>query len=367
MYGSLYPWHFETRQLTESPLWILLHAWHIDAGRRALADIGVNVALYIPLGMSAHLAWRGWRSHLSLWGPVVLGTVLSASLEMAQIFAPGRQCSAIDLLTNVIGSGLGVAAGIVFERMAGPAGIRRRRVIADRAALALLFCWLGSLLFPIFPATSLPVWRQKIGLFAAVSLSGVIPLVSAAASWFVAGRLMTAAGFRQARVWLTFSVLLVPAQIVIVTRQPSSAEFAGAVAGAWLFCLWGEEGGARAAAWAFLGVLLARGLAPFHLTLVSQEFSWVPFGAFLTMDWQRGIRILLEKVFYYGAAIWLLRRGGQRWRTAAATVAVVLGLIEIAQTHLRGRTPEITDPLLAGLVAFGLWRIAGRAHGDGLI
>ena len=116
------------------------------------------------------------------------GALLSAALEMAQIFTPGRNCSAIDLLDNVIGSGIGLAAGIVFERMAGPAGIGRRRAIADRSALALLFCWGGALLFPIFPAISPTVLAcEDPGCLQPSLCETSFHGSSAAGSWFVAG------------------------------------------------------------------------------------------------------------------------------------------------------------------------------------
>jgi VanZ family protein len=292
---------------------------------------------------------------------VILGTLLSASLEMVQIFAPGRHCSAMDLLDNSTGSALGVVAGILFERIARPG---KTRQIADRAALALLFCWIASLLFPVFPVISLPVWRYKLALFADMSVSGsiILPLISAAFCWFAAGRLMTSAGLPSARVWLTLSLLLVPAQILIVTRQPLAADFVGAVCGVAVFLLWDASSrGVRAAAWLFPGLLIVRGIAPFHFTAQAQEFSWIPFGPFLDMDWQQATRVLLEKSFLYGTAIWLLRSSGLSWRAATAIVAAALASIEIAQMHIAGRTPEITDPLLAVLFGLGLSRLRDRA------
>jgi len=107
-------------------------------------------------------------------------------------------------------------------------------------------------------------------------------------------------------------------------------------------------------AWAFLALLVIRGLAPFHFTAASQPFGWIPFGALLETEWQYGIRILLEKLFYYGTAIWLLRRAEVRWTFVIAMVCMVLGAIEAIQTHIPGRTAEITDPVLALMAGVGL-------------
>jgi VanZ family protein len=116
VYGSLYPWVFEARQLPASPLYILLHSWD-DASHRDrlfLFDIAVNIAIYVPLRMSACLALRLRSRVLEV---VALGTVLSASLEMAQLFTSKRVCSSVDLVNNIVGSGLGVVAGFVFTKI----------------------------------------------------------------------------------------------------------------------------------------------------------------------------------------------------------------------------------------------------------
>ena len=61
--------------------------------------------------------------------------------------------------------------------------------------------------------------------------------------------------------------------------------------------------------------------------------------------------IFLQKCFWYGSAIWLLRTAG--WRLARATVAValLLGVIEVVQTHLSGRVAVLTYSLLALILA----------------
>ena len=45
-------------------------------------------------------------------------------------------------------------------------------------------------------------------------------------------------------------------------------------------------------------------------------------------------------------------------RNATMLVALVLAAIEAAQRYLPGRTPEVTDPIMAILLGLGLWAIA---------
>jgi hypothetical protein len=171
--------------------------------------------------------------------------------------------------------------------------------------------------------------------------------------------LLAAAGFRHFQMSLAALFLLLPAQILIVTLQPEPAAILGAVIAVVVVFYCGVlEGINRPLGWAFLGLLLLRGLVPFHLLAQPQDFTWIPFGASLGSSWQSGFQILIGKIFYYGTAIWLLRAGGIRLRNATVLVALVLAAIEAAQRYLPGRTPEITDPIMAVLAGLGLWAMA---------
>ena len=105
---------------------------------------------------------------------------------------------------------------------------------------------------------------------------------------------------------------------------------------------------------AFTAILILRGLSPFRFMSATTDFVWTPFSGMLQMDWQSAILVLLEKIFYYASAIWLLRAAGLRLLHAAGVVAAILAAIEIAQTQLPGRTPETADPILAILIGFVL-------------
>jgi hypothetical protein len=191
-----------------------------------------------------------------------------------------------------------------------------------------------------------------------------VPLVSAAALWYVTGLLLPAAGFRRAPELLTLSVLAIPAQFLIVERQPVPSDLLGAIAGLALFA-WRSRSKpvTKTEAWAFAAVIAFRGLSPFQFTPASIPFTWIPFGGVLEADWQFAVMVMLEKLFWYTSAIWLLCAAGLRLIQAVASVAAILAVIEIAQVHLPGRVPETTDPILAvimGFVLFILYRETGR-------
>jgi VanZ family protein len=333
-------------------LWLLFHSWDFATGRRFIADIVVNVAIYVPVGMFGHLAFRRMRR----LGPVALGALVSGCVEMVQLYTPSRHCSTVDFVTNIAGAATGVLAGVLFERLAGPLRVDLFGG-RDRAGLALLFCWVAAMLFPLFPDTSLQDWGHKFLLFAEGPWLSPVPLISAAAIWFAVGMMLrSGAG-------LAVTLLLIPAQLFIVTRQPLPVQMVGAIAGILVLPL-ARRLAPALPAWGFVTVLAIRGLAPFHPTVQAQAFGWIPFAGFLETDWQYAIQVFLEKLFYYGTAIWLLRGAGLRWPIAIGSVCVVLAGVELAQIHLPGRTPEITDPLL-GLLAGFILMAFGRPRAIG--
>ena len=101
-------------------------------------------------------------------------------------------------------------------------------------------------------------------------------------------------------------------------------------------------------------LLILRGLVPYHWSSVANPFSWVPFRGSLAANRDSGLLTLFQKCFWYGSAVWLLRAAGWRLARAAVVMALLLGAIEVIQIHLPGRVAEITDPLLALIMATSL-------------
>lgn len=360
LYGSLFPWHFSPRHPGVNPLWNLLHAWNVPVGRWGVRDILLNLALYFPLGLFGGLAFARWSRSVRLWAPVAIGFLLSTAVECAQFYDVSRQPSAIDVVTNTAGTLAGavmalIAPGLLQRRYRGvSAGWRR-----DASAGGLLLLGLGYRLFPFFPSFSLTAVSEKWTAFRAASLLDPVPLLSAFFPWLAAGYLLAAVSIRHAKLWLAVSVLLAPAEFLIYDRLPYPAEFLGATIGVFTFALFSNARALRVfAAIGFVLLLAVRGVMPFHLAGIRQAFDWRPFVATLASDWQDAIGILLEKCFFYGVAIWLLRASGMPVRSATIGVASLLAAIEVLQMWLPGRTPEITDPLLA--VLLGFWIYSGR-------
>lgn len=303
--------------------------------------------------MSAFFVFRSRRTALTgIIFPILFGAVLSCCIEMLQIYVPTRHCSAIDVITNVTGSTLGVLAAILFVELAGDnlTGTLLARC-TDRTALTLLFLAAADLTAPFFPIMGrTALWAKFI--FFLHSPFTVLPAVSYAAFWLACGLLLRAANLEPARLWLTLSLVAIPCQIAVTSRQPTLSDIAGAIAGLLLFLAIGKQ--QRLAAAFFLTVLIVRGLAPFHFQQQAAYFTWIPFGGFLNMDWQTGLSVFIEKLFFYGSAIWLLQISGLSLAASTAATATLLAGIEVAQQWLPGRTAEITDPLIALLIGLAM-------------
>jgi VanZ family protein len=359
IYGSLYPWHFVPTLLAANPFRILIQSWPGQPFTFFIRDVVLNIVLYIPLGFAASLALRKTGPPgFAIYGPVLLAAGLSVAIELTQLFVPSRNTSMIDVLNNVLGSCLGVVVGLLYN-ISGHRGRRRPgEALSDHGAVFLAICWAIWLVFPGIPLIGFYEPRRKFGLLLHANWFDPLPLVTEAAGFFAAAWLITRAGIRLPRPWLFAMLLIIPAQIFIAGRQPKPAEMIGAAAGLALFAaLERPSGPVRTEAWVFLLVLILSGLAPFKFSSEAKGFDWIPFDTTLTGEWQSAAVTLTKKIFYYGAAVWLLKASGMRLWRSVSIVAAVLAVIEVIQTRLPGRFAEITDPLLAIMIGFVLSKI----------
>lgn len=328
-----------------------------------MEDIVVNLLLYIPVGMFGYLALdRHHHRRLRVIGPIVLGFFLSCCVEMMQIFDKTRNCSAVDLLCNTVSSMLGVLLGYLFHH-SHLASLRRPALVGrlhTSGPLVLIYIWVGFETIPLFPL----MFRifPKIQALRAAPFS-VLEALASFTAWLIVARLLEAIYDPKLgwRLVLLLS-LLVPAKLFIAHRTPTVAEVAGLLVALLLWRTVLARLALRTATLAGLAsvVLIVQGLSPFHFT-ARNVFSWLPFVPLINAPWEHGLVTLCQKSFWYGAAVWLLWDAGCGLRKATAIIAALLAAIEILQLRLPGRSPEITDPVLAILLGCILWFL--EVHG----
>jgi VanZ family protein len=356
IYGSLYPWDFHTAQLAGSPLWVLIHSWPTAIDRFLIRDIAVNLLIFVPAGVFGFLALRqNFPSALAVTMTVLVGLVLSSSIEMIQLFDDARDCSLSDVVFNVSGTVLGVSLGYVYQNWLKRflARAETNKLLHPSGAVLLFYTWLAYQLFPLFPALSRTRLAEKLStLFAAASLS---PLATFTyfVEWLVVAKLVeTVLGGRRTRRLFSLLLLVLPAKLLIVGRTVTWAELGGAILAyiCWLF-LSRYQKRATVVGGLMVSLLILGGLFPYHWSRAANPFFWTPFRGFLEADREGGMVVFLQKCFWCGSAVWLLRATGWRLAWAAVAVALLLGAIEVIQIHLLGRVAEITDPLLALILA----------------
>jgi len=363
VYGTLYPWHFDFSPQV-NPLGFLLHSWSFRWDRYLLRDVAVNVLIYVPLGAAAALALARKHSRAVAVGLAIpLGMVLSAALEMLQIYVPGRQCSLMDVVSNTAGTAAGALAALMFWPGAACAG---RGFRGRRSPAFLLACWAGCQLYPFFPLLSRTRLWAGLALIMRDSAVSPVEIWACAAEWCAAALAMKALFGRVRLPWLVLAMACLPLRMMIAGRTVALDEALGSLLAVplWLALehLSGEHGRTRLAMIMLGLAILLRELAPFHFSATPAAFSWIPFVATFEALRQEAVLVVLRKTFDYGALVWLLRSSGLPYGYAGAAVAAALAVLEAAQRYLPGRTPEVTDSVLALLAAFVLWRLDSTAR-----
>ena len=139
LYGSFYPFDFYSHQDSRGPVGVLLASGFQPASRD---DVASNILLYMPLGFFAVYA-IGRRAASSVAVAVVVGLVLSVSVELAQFYARGRVQELVDICSNTLGALLGASGAMVA-----------RRWVSSPFPTLMLAGWLGNRWYPAPPAVA---------------------------------------------------------------------------------------------------------------------------------------------------------------------------------------------------------------------
>ncbi|MCC6719065.1 MAG: VanZ family protein [Acetobacteraceae bacterium] len=346
-YGSLYPFHVQALP----PGVTLAQAWRmaLAAPQGGRGDLLANLALYMPLGLALAAAGRG-AAWLALPRGILLCAALSAAMETAQLYIPGRVASIWDLALNTAGGGAGALAWVVLRP-----GRRRLPAPRDLGAALLLAGWLGYRLYPYLPATDRGAWLASLRPLQGPWLADPVRVLRLAGAWLVAARLLAAAA--PGRPGLAAAMMLgtLAAAVPIIGRVLTPAEVLAVLLAlpAWAL-LRGWRHVDPVLLVVMLAVVLAEGLAPYRLLPWARPFGWLPFGALLGGENAAGLQAALLKVFLYGGLLWQAVRAGLRFRPAAAAVVALALAIGLVQTRLPGRSADATDAALALAAALAL-------------
>lgn len=352
LYGSLYPFRFQQPEGGVGPLRHLIQSWAETPGR---GDFVANIFFYLPLGYFGSLALAGRGRRLPRILLVTLaGGLLSTAMELAQYYIAERVSAADDIYANLIGTLLGaIVANLAGERFLW---LPLHEIGANRIPCLLLALWLGYRLYPYVPTIDLHKYWDALKPVVFHPRPNGYDLFRYTARWLTIGSLIESFGGPR-RGWLLFPLFIaavLAARVLIVGKTLSAAEIGGAAIAlaVWLLLAISVSARIRVGGTAVLlsAYVLAERLEPFRFTSYGGAFGWTPFRSFLYGSLEVNILSFLDKTFLYGALIWLLEKSGLRPGASTILVVTMLFATSWAETHLPGRSAEITDALMALLI-----------------
>ena len=363
IYGSLYPFRFH-RSSSNNSIRELIGTWRIPTSR---GDFLANLLLYFPFGLFLVLAFRVPPKFARIALVIAVGFALSVSLEWAQFYDEGRDPGMADIYANLTGTVLGASAGsLLFRKQRRPLTlpIARRPFV-----LLLLGSWLGYRLTPFAPTIDLhKYWLALKPLV----MSPVLPPLDlyrhAVITLALALLLEALFGVVRSRVAILALVpALLLARVLILDTVLSPAEVVGGVVGIVVYnsFLWKSRVRLQLIAGLFAGVVVIQGLEPFRFSTTPHPFGWIPFLGFLHGSVDVNIRSLFEKVFSYGALVWLTARAGYRFPVTVGLTGGLVLCLRLGQIFLPGRSAEITDVIMLLMMATGM-KLMGEDPADDL-
>lgn len=349
VYGSLYPFQFEITERAANPLLAVWNGWPETFSRWVVRDLFINVTIYAPLGLAA--AGFFLRRHgklLAVAAALALAFTLSLSMELLQAFEPQRDPSSLDVLSNTVGAAIGVAAAVAAQGALRRFEVRYGRALGGSGA-ALLVVWAVAEFYPLIPALGRTHVRETLS--ALIHRRGFSPVEMwlGAAEWFAVALALATIWPRLRFEWLAaLAAFSLSAQLIVNDRALTLEQILSAGLGLLLWYLAPDSRRPRWAAGMLASAIVLREMQPFYLLSIPQSFSWVPFAATLESSREAAVVVLARKAFDYGAVVFALHAAANwKYPLAGALTAAVLLIAEAAQTYLPGRSPEITDSIVA--------------------
>ncbi|WP_068636885.1 VanZ family protein [Thauera butanivorans] len=345
-YGSVYPFDFSPHAAGLEEFIALFTSPELAMGR---GDLVGNLLLFAPYGFIAALHARTKPALMRLlW----LGAALALVLQIVQLWLPSRVPVLGDVVINIAGMALGVAAA----RLAAPllpstAGSKSPSTLFPAS---LMLCWFTYQWFPLVPTIDL---QNVINALKPLLLSPQLDIartLHTAVAWAAFFKLSEHVLVKHgtAPTLAAAALAIVAAKAMIVGASISLNNVLGLGLAIAMLPWRSKPTALPALIVAMLLSLFVSGLSPFSMQSTPQAFHWIPFTGMLEGDMGNNLMSLVEKVYFYGALILLMAWHGARPMPAAFAVAICLAIIEAAQIFIVGRTAESTDPALALILGF---------------
>ena len=382
VYGTLIPFNIDlsvdtlAKNIQHSALTPFMDP---DGSRASIPDIVQNILLFIPFGVLGFLSMRRRRSD-AVVGVFVLisGTFLSLTVEFFQLMTLDRTTSVTDLITNTMGSAIGIAGIWIFMGLlVRLADVNRiKAYFSSQYSFAFIVAGLiviaGTLQPFDFTLDVGQVGSKVKGLIShPVDLSFILKDEAAA---FIRQFLFILAGVlwlnRIQRNSLTFilivgcalfSLFLEISQLIVGSRMPSVQDsiviIIASVLGAALArplarCGIGFLCTVMVGATALSAALMT--LYPFEFSREFSKINWTPFLAYYQITSFVAFSNFIESMLLYlpmGVVLALLGRRENKIMPMVLLLTLAIAMpLEWIQGWVSARFPDVTDILGA---AFG--------------
>jgi VanZ family protein len=329
-----------------------------------------NILLYLPLGFCLMLLLRTKLG--TLWATVLatfIGSVLSLTIEVLQVYLSIRVPSLMDVVLNAAGTCIGAIGGVIWRGLSSLVYVapNSRQRPGDRSALVLILIWIMWRLAEFDLSVSLSRLKLALGplMEGGYSLSIVAQFLL---FWLIVAQAVLSFAHRQrgnesllivialvlvGRLLFVISPFNVSELIALVLLLPALVilhKLASSIQAVLLFT--------ALAVW-----FIYQQLAPFHLTEKPHSFDYLSVMRWITEGMPIDLGFLFSELFVFAALIWSLKQLGLSMRTAMLLVVTSVLAIEVVQLWQMERSSSLTDPFLAAAIGV-VMRLASneRSH-----
>ncbi len=350
IYGSLYPFNFDLESFDPGMLPAL---FDFRPGRTGRGDLLANIVLFLPFGFFAMQAaqhrtrWTTWLAIL------VAGFILAHGIQIAQIVVPGRVPSSGDTLLNMVGCALGCLLGTLrMPRLAAATDISTGPLPVSTILALFLVVWN---LRPFIPSIDLQLLINNIKNLIDSPIPHPLWTYQGVVTWLIIFHFLDSDEPRLVpqKHYPTLVFITLALGFFVVGNIINIDRIAGALIALPLWQVVRRL--QRPPLLSFLTFVLIVGISfqPFELRGAANHFNWVPFSGALNGNLLINVLATTKKLLLYGSLIWLLVQSGVRLSVATIIVSALLFVSEHLQVYIVGRTPEITDSLLALMAGLG--------------
>jgi VanZ family protein len=375
VYGTLFPLN-GWLTLDTSPWNLMLQR---GPGNTSKADILTNLLVYMPFGLllMRSLGNRSGSAH-KIMLVTLASALLSLALEYLQAHLPGRVPSILDLVLNTLGgfSGALFALALRPDTAVGGKLYRIRSIYIHPGPLAnlgllALGLWALSQLSPLVPSIDLgnlrqglkPLWHTLQNISTLEWVRVMEYSLSITAAGIISSTLLRTR-YNALFLFTGFVSLVILLKVPVIGRQLSLEALLGLVFGLIITALVYDRPlrlRLSVAVIALAGMVLASGLyVPVDTAIISPApFNWIPFRSHLTNN-ITGLIDILGSLWPFVALSFIAQLANSKHRlilmlTGSCIIFPLVFALEWNQQYLPGRSPDITDAIIATLAWLLPW------------